>query len=124
MEQQNPGLTEQNIEKNNRKYAGADAQLKEKKHEIDEGVEKDIERKESIENLINIKFEELKIEKGFKDLESMNPLSMNIEQICNFPANLPVISGKRLDQEASSLPAPSKEMEKLTKGITANGASA
>lgn len=54
-------------------------------------VEKDIERKQSIENLIKVKFEKLKIEKGIKDLESLNPLSMNIEQICNFPPDLHVV---------------------------------
>ena len=110
------------MEKNNRKFGGAagDAQLKEKKNEPDEMIEKDIERKESIENLIGIKFEELKIEKGFKDLESMNPLSMNIEHICKFPADLPIISDKRLNQGAATLPPPGKEMEKLTKGVPLN----
>ena len=80
LDQRTPGLTEQNIEKNNRKFAaGSEAIQKEKKYEIEEVAEKDFERKQSIENLTKIKFEKLKIEKGIKDLESLNPLSMNIE---------------------------------------------
>ena len=47
--------------------------------ETEEVVEKDFERKQSIEKLIKVKFEKLKVEKGIKDLESLNPLSMNIE---------------------------------------------
>ena len=77
-------------------------------------MEKDIERKESIENLMKIKFAELKIEKAFKDLESMNPLSMNIEHICKFPADLPIISDKKAAQGPTMLPPPGKEIAKLT----------
>ena len=40
--------------------------------------------------MLNSAFKAIKIKKKFKDIESMDPLTIRIEDIFNFPEDIPV----------------------------------
>ena len=39
---------------------------------------------------MKVKFESLKLEKRLRDLDSINPMTMRIEDICKLPDDIPV----------------------------------
>jgi len=61
---------------------------------------------------MKMKFESLKMEKKIKDLDSINPLFLKIEDISKLPEDIPV-KGTRLDDASLKM-----EADKSTKEIT------
>jgi hypothetical protein len=68
-------------------------QMKEQGNDDDEKKSDDAQ-KEMLEDMINQGFKALKLKRNIKDVESINPLTMRIEDIFNFPDDIPVSSRK------------------------------
>lgn len=67
--------------------------MKEQGNDDDEKKSDDAQ-KEMLEDMINQGFKALKLKRNIKDVESINPLTMRIEDIFNFPDDIPVSSRK------------------------------
>lgn len=50
----------------------------------------EVSQKDAIDSLMKFKFEQLSIEKKIRDMDSINPLTMKIEDIIKLPEDLPV----------------------------------
>lgn len=102
-------MTEENIQKLEQMHKEQNEQQE------DEKKSEDLQ-KEQLEEMLSQGFKAIKMRKGIKDVESINPLTMRIEDIFNFPDDIPV-NGVRKDE--ISLDTKTEEMKAQIRDIVA-----